>query len=95
MFDSLVGRCQVELSGAARITNELTETERITTDEQRHVAAIRQSQRGDIAYMLVIIWAFVGIAVKHSTVPIVATGAWVAAAMVGLMTVVGIIVRLR
>jgi hypothetical protein len=51
--------------------------------------------RGDIAYMLVIIWAFVGIAVKHAGVPVVATGAWVTTALVGLMLVVGTIIARR
>ncbi len=51
--------------------------------------------RGDIAYMLVIIWAFVGIAVKHADVPSVATGAWVATTLIGLMLVVGSILARR
>ena len=51
--------------------------------------------RGDVAYMLVIIWAFIGIAVKQVGAPIVATGAWVTTALVGLMLVVGAFVRRR
>ncbi len=53
------------------------------------IASVISLTRGDIAYMLVIIWAFVGIAVKHADVPIVATGAWVTTALIGLMLVVG------
>ncbi|MDI6697230.1 MAG: tryptophan-rich sensory protein [Anaerolineales bacterium] len=53
------------------------------------IASAVSLTRGDIAYMLVIIWAFVGIAVKHAGVPIVATGAWVTTTLVGLMLVVG------
>ena len=45
--------------------------------------------RGDVAYMLVIVWAFVGIAVKHAATPLVATAAWVTAALVVVMLVVG------
>lgn len=58
------------------------------------IASAISLTRGDIAYMLVIIWAFAGIAIKHAGVPVVATGAWVATALVGLMLVaVGILAR--
>jgi hypothetical protein len=53
------------------------------------IASAVSLTRGDVAYMLVIIWAFVGIAIKHVGVPIVATGAWVATALVGIMLVIG------
>lgn len=42
------------------------------------IAAAIGFLRGDIAYMLVIVWAFAGIAAKHGGAPMVATGAWVA-----------------
>ena len=45
--------------------------------------------RGDVAYMLVIVWAFVGIAVKHAGTPVVATAAWVTTAVVAVVLVVG------
>ena len=45
--------------------------------------------RGDVAYMLVIVWAFAGIAVKHTATPVVATAAWVTAVLVVVMLVVG------
>lgn len=51
--------------------------------------------RGDIAYMLVIVWAFVGIAVKHAGTQAVAIAAWVATALVILMLVVGAIRNTR
>ena len=51
--------------------------------------------RGDIAYMLVIVWAFVGIAVKHTETPVVATAAWVVTALAVLVLVVGIVLRRR
>jgi benzodiazapine receptor len=41
--------------------------------------------RGDVAYMLVIVWAFVGIAVKHAAAPLVSIAAWVTAGLVGVM----------
>jgi hypothetical protein len=47
--------------------------------------------RRDLAYMLVIVWAFVGIAVKHAGTPIVATAAWVATAMVAAILILVIV----
>jgi hypothetical protein len=47
--------------------------------------------RGDVAYVLVIIWAFVGIAVKNSDTSVVSTAAWVAAGLAALALVVGLI----
>lgn len=52
-------------------------------------------RRGEVAYPLVIIWAFVGIAVKHTDVPDVATGAWFASLVVALALVIGIVRKLR
>jgi translocator protein len=40
--------------------------------------------RGDVAYAFVIVWAFIGIAVKHSATPVVAYAAWVLAVAVAL-----------
>jgi len=51
--------------------------------------------RGDVAYMLVIVWAFAGIAVKHAGTPVVATAAWVMTALVALMLVVGLLFKRR
>ncbi|MBS3783551.1 MAG: tryptophan-rich sensory protein [Anaerolineae bacterium] len=45
--------------------------------------------RGDIAYGLVIVWAFAGIAVKHADTRMVSTAAWAATAAVALVTVLG------
>lgn len=45
--------------------------------------------RGDIAYGLVIVWAFAGIAVKHADTPIVSTAAWAATVAVALVTAAG------
>jgi benzodiazapine receptor len=53
------------------------------------IAAAVGLPRGDVAYMLVIVWAFVGIAVKHAGTPVVAIAAWVTAAVVAVMLVVG------
>jgi len=59
------------------------------------IASAVSLTRGDVAYMLVIMWAFSGIAVKHAATPMVATAAWVTTALVALMLVVGISVKRR
>ena len=51
--------------------------------------------RGDAAYMLVIVWAFVGIAVKHAATPLVATAAWVTTGVVVLMLVASAFLKRR
>jgi benzodiazapine receptor len=45
--------------------------------------------RGDVAYAAVLIWAFVGIAVKHSATPIVSIAAWVAAVVTLILLIIG------
>jgi hypothetical protein len=59
------------------------------------IASTVSLTRDDTAYMLVIVWAFVGIAVKHEGTPAVAIAAWVAAALVVLMLVVGTLLSTR
>ena len=59
------------------------------------VASAVNLTRRDIAYVLVIIWAFVGIAVKHSATPVVSTAAWVVTVLVALVLVAGIVWRRR
>ncbi len=59
------------------------------------IASAVSLTRGDVAYMLVILWAFVGIAVKHASTPMVAIAAWVATGLVAVMLVVGAIVNRR
>ena len=51
--------------------------------------------RDDIAYMLVIIWAFVGIALKHAATPVVAIAAWVVTALAVLVLAAGIVQSVR
>jgi len=51
--------------------------------------------RGDLAYGAVIVWAFAGIAVKHTGTPVVAATAWVATAAVVVVTVLGAQVHRR
>lgn len=59
------------------------------------IASLVSITRGDIAYVAVIVWAFVGIAVKHSATPIVAIPASALAAVVALTLVAGIPRRRR
>ena len=54
------------------------------------IASAVSITRGDIAYILVIVWAFVGIAVKHSGTPIVAVTAIVMAVLVALTLLIGV-----
>jgi len=53
------------------------------------VAALVSITRGDVAYVAVILWAFAGIAVKHSATTAVAVTAWVTAALVALTLLIG------
>lgn len=45
------------------------------------VGLLMMGTRGDIAYVLVLVWAFIGIAIKQAAAPLVATTAWVATAL--------------
>ncbi len=46
--------------------------------------------RRDVPYLLVLLWAFIGIAVKHSAVTLVALSAWAAAAFIVLWTLLAL-----
>jgi hypothetical protein len=51
--------------------------------------------RGDVAYMLVIIWAFAGIGVKHAATPLVANAAWVTTGIAVAATLFGTLTHRR
>jgi hypothetical protein len=53
------------------------------------IASLVSWTRGDVVYMLVILWAFVGIALKHADTPMVAVTTWVLTGVTAVMTVVG------
>lgn len=53
------------------------------------ISAAISLMRSDVIFALVIAWAVIGIAVKHSTVPLVSGAAWLTAAWVLVMMVVG------
>jgi translocator protein len=59
------------------------------------IAAAVSLTRGDIAYMGVIIWAFIGIALKHAATPVVAITAWVLTGANFVLLVVGALLRRR
>lgn len=59
------------------------------------IAALMSLLRRDIVYLLVLIWAFVGIARKHAATPVVAVAAWVAVVLVTAVTVVGVLRKPR
>ena len=46
------------------------------------LAWIMAITRRDVAYLLVLVWAFIGIASKHAGTPMVSTAAWIATALV-------------
>jgi benzodiazapine receptor len=53
------------------------------------IASAVSLTRRDVAYLLVLIWAFVGIAVKHQGTALVATTAWIISGLVLVMLLVG------
>ena len=57
------------------------------------IAALMTWRRGDIAYLLVLAWAFAGIAIKHSDNAVVSTASWVATAVVLALVVVCLVRR--
>jgi benzodiazapine receptor len=59
------------------------------------IAAAVSFTRGDIAYSAVLVWAYIGIAIKQSDTPSVVTGAWIIAALIALIAVIGALVHRR
>lgn len=51
------------------------------------VAALMAVTRRDPAYLAVLVWAFIGIALKHSATPTVSVSAWVATGLVALLLI--------
>jgi hypothetical protein len=46
------------------------------------IAGLMAATRRDVAYLLVLVWAYIGIAVKQASAPLVANGAWLSAAVI-------------
>ena len=59
------------------------------------IAAAVSLSRGDVVYMLVIIWAFAGIALKHTATTPVAVAAWIATAINAALLTAGALLRWR
>jgi benzodiazapine receptor len=63
------------------------------------IAALMSYFRADVAYLAVLVWAFVGIALnplpRFDGATIVTTGAWVAAGLVAVLAVAGPVLRRR
>jgi TspO/MBR family len=59
------------------------------------IAALIAFTRRDVAYLLVLAWAFAGIATKHAAIPAVTTAAWLAAAIVLILAVYSGVQSLR
>ena len=59
------------------------------------ISALMSITRSDFVFSLVIIWAVIGIAVKHSAVPLVANAAWITAAFVLILMLIGILLSNR
>ncbi len=55
------------------------------------IAALMMFTRHDAAFLAVLIWAFIGIALKFAANPIVGIAAWVASAIVGIFFLVSLI----
>jgi hypothetical protein len=55
------------------------------------IAALMTLSRWDAAYLLVLVWAFIGIALKHGGVPLVSVSAWTATVVVVLMVVASLV----
>ena len=51
---------------------------------------VMQLRENDTAYLLVLVWAFVGIAVKHADAHLVAYSAWVFAGLLALTAMIGL-----
>lgn len=59
------------------------------------LAAIITETRRDVFLVSVLLWALMGIAVKHTAVPIVGASAWVAVILTGLFVLRGILLTRR
>ncbi len=55
------------------------------------ISAAMSLTRADIAYSLVLIWAYVGIAVEQASTPVVATSAWIASGLILVLLVIGVL----
>jgi hypothetical protein len=59
------------------------------------ISALMSYSRRDIAYSLVLVWAYIGIALKHSDTALVSTSAWVAAGLILVILILVLVGNLR
>jgi len=59
------------------------------------ISAIMSLTRADIAYSLVLVWAYIGIAVKHSGTPFVSNSALIAAGLILVILIIELIRKYR
>lgn len=55
------------------------------------ISAAMSLTRADIAYSLVLVWAYVGIAVKQTSAPVVATSAWIASGLILVILIITVV----
>jgi benzodiazapine receptor len=53
------------------------------------VGGIMSMTRGDIAYAAVLIWSFIGIAIKQEGTPVVVNAAWIASVVTAILMIIG------
>lgn len=59
------------------------------------ISAIMSYTRADIAYSLVLVWAYIGIAAKHADTPLVANSALVATGLILVILIIALIRKYR
>jgi len=57
------------------------------------ISGMMSFTRKDIGYALVLIWAFIGIAIKPTIQPVVSTAAWVAVGSVAVLLILGLLLK--
>ena len=59
------------------------------------ISAVMSLRRADIAYSLVLVWAYIGIALEHASTPVVAYSAWIAAGLILVILVIAVYRKYR
>jgi hypothetical protein len=59
------------------------------------ISATMSLTRTDIAYSLVLVWAYIGIALKHASTPIVSNSAWIATGLILVILIIELIRKYR
>ena len=59
------------------------------------ISAAMSLRRADIAYSLVLVWAYVGIAIEHANTAVVANAAWITTGLILVFLVIGVYRKYR